>query len=150
MRTQLAIGGLSQRPLTHSLTGYLRKSLGCELEGVFIPRLETELMVDLVSDVIEKNEELREGLWVDLGTVLVLLPLGLVEFLGSKGRLLADGQLVEEAHLDYANATKRRGGDWRLLKLVDKVNCLLKLFAEKIDEVAEVKWVVFAEITEVK
>ncbi|KAJ0011017.1 hypothetical protein Pint_33059 [Pistacia integerrima] len=36
-------------------------------------------MVDLVSDVIEKNEELREGLWVDLGTVLVLLPLGLVK-----------------------------------------------------------------------
>ncbi|KAJ0010230.1 hypothetical protein Pint_33055 [Pistacia integerrima] len=45
-------------------------------------------MVDLVSEVIEKNEELRERLWVDLGIVLVLLPLGLVEFLGGKGRLL--------------------------------------------------------------
>ncbi|KAJ0010076.1 hypothetical protein Pint_33732 [Pistacia integerrima] len=45
-------------------------------------------MVDLVSDVIEKNEELRERLCVDLGTILVLLPLGFVGFLGSKGRLL--------------------------------------------------------------
>ncbi|KAJ0076707.1 hypothetical protein Patl1_36006 [Pistacia atlantica] len=45
-------------------------------------------MVDLVSDVIEKNEELREGLWVDFGTIVVLLPLGFLGFLKSKGRLL--------------------------------------------------------------
>ena len=60
----------------------------CVEEEIFILRSETELMVDLVSDVIEKNEELREGLWVDFGTIVVLLPLGFVGFLRSKGRLL--------------------------------------------------------------
>ncbi|KAJ6944985.1 hypothetical protein NC651_000118 [Populus alba x Populus x berolinensis] len=40
-------------------------------EGVLIPGPNTELIVDLVSDVVSNNEELGQGLWADVGTVLV-------------------------------------------------------------------------------
>ncbi|KAJ0077863.1 hypothetical protein Patl1_36685 [Pistacia atlantica] len=67
-------------------------------------------MVDLVSDVIEKNEELREGLWVDLGIVLVLLPSGLVEFLGSKGRLLLKVEHLGRVRRVNPNPTRKNTG----------------------------------------
>lgn len=58
-------------------------------EGVLIPRPETELIVDLVDDVIKENEELREGLWGDLGTGSGALAIGIARILGSKGRVVA-------------------------------------------------------------
>ncbi|KAJ1377907.1 S-adenosyl-L-methionine-dependent methyltransferase, partial [Sesbania bispinosa] len=36
-------------------------------EGVLIPRPETEIIVDLVSDVVSKNEDLKRGVWADWG-----------------------------------------------------------------------------------
>lgn len=59
-------------------------------EGVFIPRPETELMVDLVSDVLVRdNDGLRDGLWVDLGTGSGAIAIGIARVLGSKGRVIA-------------------------------------------------------------
>ncbi|KAJ0077403.1 hypothetical protein Patl1_35426 [Pistacia atlantica] len=49
----------------------------------------TELMVDLVSDVIEKNEELREGLWVDIGTVFGAIAIGIGRVFGKQGKVIA-------------------------------------------------------------
>ncbi|CAN4102528.1 unnamed protein product [Withania somnifera] len=58
-------------------------------EGVLIPRPETELIVDLVDDAIKENEELREGLWADLGTGSGALAIGIARILGSSGRVIA-------------------------------------------------------------
>ncbi|XP_059282539.1 uncharacterized protein LOC132036261 [Lycium ferocissimum] len=58
-------------------------------EGVLIPRPETELIVDLVNDVVKDNEGLREGLWGDLGTGSGALAIGIARILGCEGRVIA-------------------------------------------------------------
>ncbi|KAI3810138.1 hypothetical protein L1987_19748 [Smallanthus sonchifolius] len=58
-------------------------------EGVLIPRPETELMVDLVCDVIKENGDLKGGLWVDLGTGSGALAIGIGRILGDAGRVIA-------------------------------------------------------------
>ncbi|CDP13624.1 unnamed protein product [Coffea canephora] len=58
-------------------------------EGVLIPRPETELIVDFVSDVTKENEVLREGLWADLGTGSGALAVGIGRILGSCGGVIA-------------------------------------------------------------
>ncbi|KAL7248951.1 hypothetical protein ACSBR1_011177 [Camellia fascicularis] len=58
-------------------------------EGVLIPRPETELVVDLVSDVVEGSEGLRDGLWADLGTGSGALAIGIGRVLGTCGRVVA-------------------------------------------------------------
>ncbi|KAL5804996.1 hypothetical protein ACOSQ3_031796 [Xanthoceras sorbifolium] len=58
-------------------------------EGVFIPRPETELLVDLASDAVSNNEELRQGLWVDLGTGSGAIAIGIGRILGTRGRVIA-------------------------------------------------------------
>uniref|UniRef100_M1C0Q5 N6-DNA-methyltransferase n=1 Tax=Solanum tuberosum TaxID=4113 RepID=M1C0Q5_SOLTU len=58
-------------------------------EGVLIPRPETELIVDLVDDAIKETDELREGLWADLGTGSGALAIGIARILGSSGRVVA-------------------------------------------------------------
>ncbi|KAK1347118.1 Modification methylase HemK [Heracleum sosnowskyi] len=58
-------------------------------EGVLIPRPETEKIVDLVSDLVEGNEMLKEGLWADLGTGSGALAIGIGRVLGSNGRVIA-------------------------------------------------------------
>ena len=51
--------------------------------AVLIPRPETELLIDLVSEAIqqEKNRKLASGNWVDLGTGTGAIALGLTEVL---------------------------------------------------------------------
>ncbi|XP_065861984.1 uncharacterized protein [Euphorbia lathyris] len=61
----------------------------CVQEGVLIPRPETELIVDLVKDVILNNEGLAEGLWADLGTGSGAIALGIAGILGTQGRVVA-------------------------------------------------------------
>uniref|UniRef100_A0A7N2L889 Release factor glutamine methyltransferase n=1 Tax=Quercus lobata TaxID=97700 RepID=A0A7N2L889_QUELO len=58
-------------------------------DGVLIPRPETELIVDLVADVVSNNEGLREGLWADFGTGSGALAIGIGRILGSCGRVIA-------------------------------------------------------------
>lgn len=61
----------------------------CVEEGVFIPRPETELIVDLVNEVVRDNEQLRNGIWVDLGTGSGAIAVGIGRILGSKGKVIA-------------------------------------------------------------
>ncbi|XP_050369801.1 uncharacterized protein LOC126787923 [Argentina anserina] len=61
----------------------------CVEEGVLIPRPETEMVVDLVDEVVEKDEGLREGLWADLGTGTGAIAIAIARVLGSGGRVLA-------------------------------------------------------------
>lgn len=61
----------------------------CVREGVLIPRPETEIIVDLVGDVISRDEGLREGLWVDLGTGSGAIAIGIAKILGNHGRVVA-------------------------------------------------------------
>ncbi|CAI8615010.1 unnamed protein product [Vicia faba] len=58
-------------------------------EGVLIPRPETELIVDLVSDLVSKNEDLRRGVWADLGTGSGALAIGIGRVLGNGGKVIA-------------------------------------------------------------
>lgn len=58
-------------------------------EGVLIPRPETELVVDLVADVVSDDEGLREGLWADLGTGSGALAVAIARILGSQGAVIA-------------------------------------------------------------
>lgn len=58
-------------------------------EGVLIPRPETEMIVDLVNDAVNENEELRDGLWADLGTGSGALAIGIGRILGDPGKVIA-------------------------------------------------------------
>ncbi|KAF7836242.1 Release factor glutamine methyltransferase [Senna tora] len=58
-------------------------------EGVLIPRPETERIVDFVSDVVSKDQELKRGVWADLGTGSGALGIGISRILGSEGRVIA-------------------------------------------------------------
>ncbi|KAL3628580.1 hypothetical protein CASFOL_027626 [Castilleja foliolosa] len=59
-------------------------------EGVLIPRPETELIVDLVENAVKGNEQLKNGLWADLGTGSGALAVGIARALGSGcGKLVA-------------------------------------------------------------
>ncbi|KAJ0870030.1 putative peptide chain release factor N(5)-glutamine methyltransferase [Helianthus annuus] len=58
-------------------------------EGVLIPRPETELMVDLVEDVVKEKKGLKRGLWVDLGTGSGAIGIGIGRVLGDEGRVVA-------------------------------------------------------------
>ncbi|XP_010064535.2 release factor glutamine methyltransferase [Eucalyptus grandis] len=61
----------------------------CVREGVLIPRPETAIIVDLVGDAISKDEGLREGLWVDLGTGSGAIAIGIAKILGNYGSVIA-------------------------------------------------------------
>ncbi|BAT93161.1 hypothetical protein VIGAN_07207500 [Vigna angularis var. angularis] len=54
-------------------------------EGVLIPRPETQLVVDIVSDVVSENEDLRSGVWADLGTGSGALAISIGRVLGNEG-----------------------------------------------------------------
>ncbi|XP_027342615.1 uncharacterized protein LOC113855255 [Abrus precatorius] len=58
-------------------------------EGVLIPRPETELIIDFVSDVVSRNGDLKRGVWADLGTGSGALAIGVGGVLGSGGRVIA-------------------------------------------------------------
>lgn len=61
----------------------------CVREGVLIPRPETEIVVDLVVDVISKDQGLRDGLWADMGTGSGAIAIGIAKILGNYGRVIA-------------------------------------------------------------
>nr|XP_043623017.1 release factor glutamine methyltransferase [Erigeron canadensis] len=68
---------------------YWRDLVLCVEEGVLIPRPETELIVDFVDDLIKGNEDLKNGLWVDLGTGSGAISIGIARILGEFGKVVA-------------------------------------------------------------
>ncbi|XP_058099462.1 uncharacterized protein LOC131243857 [Magnolia sinica] len=58
-------------------------------EGVLIPRPETELIVDMVGQVVLDDEGLGEGIWADLGTGSGAIGIGVERILGEEGRVVA-------------------------------------------------------------
>ncbi|CAL1357849.1 unnamed protein product [Linum trigynum] len=58
-------------------------------EGVLIPRPETELIVDLVEELVSRTDDLRKGTWADLGTGSGALAIGIGKVLGSSGSVIA-------------------------------------------------------------
>lgn len=58
-------------------------------EGVLIPRPETEMIVDLVGDLVARDGGFREGLWADLGTGSGAIAIGIGRILGAHGRVIA-------------------------------------------------------------
>ncbi|RZC67921.1 hypothetical protein C5167_011605 [Papaver somniferum] len=61
----------------------------CVQEGVLIPRPETEKIVELVQEVVAKDNGLSEGLWADLGTGSGALAIAIVKVLGTQGNVIA-------------------------------------------------------------
>lgn len=61
----------------------------CVEEGVLIPRPETELIVDMVEELVTRHEQYKKGVWADLGTGSGAIAIGVAELLGSCGRVIA-------------------------------------------------------------
>ncbi|MCL7035452.1 hypothetical protein MKW94_026352 [Papaver nudicaule] len=61
----------------------------CVQDGVLIPRPETEKIVELVEEVVGKDEGLREGLWADLGTGSGALAIAIGKVLRTRGKVIA-------------------------------------------------------------
>ncbi|KAL1204072.1 hypothetical protein V5N11_011913 [Cardamine amara subsp. amara] len=61
----------------------------CVEEGVLIPRPETELIVDMVEELVTKDEWFKKGFWADLGTGSGAIAIGVAKVLGSHGRVIA-------------------------------------------------------------
>ncbi|KAL0721382.1 hypothetical protein Bca4012_035981 [Brassica carinata] len=61
----------------------------CVEEGVLIPRPETELIVDMVEEVVTRDEWFKRGVWADLGTGSGAIAIGVARVLGSCGRVIA-------------------------------------------------------------
>ncbi|KAL5568892.1 hypothetical protein UlMin_025467 [Ulmus minor] len=80
----------------------------CVQEGVLIPRPETEKIVDLVSDVVSDNEELKKGLWVDLGTGSGAIAIGIGKILKSWGRVVATD--ISSLAVEVASVNVQRYG----------------------------------------
>lgn len=90
-------------------------------EGVLIPRPETEMIVDLVDEAVRGNEELRGGLWVDLGTGSGALAIAVARVLGGGGGRVVGVELspvaaaVAEYNVQRYNLQERinlRVGSW--------------------------------------
>ncbi|CAL9244797.1 unnamed protein product [Arabidopsis halleri] len=61
----------------------------CVEEGVLIPRPETELIVDMVEELVARDEWFKKGFWADLGTGSGAIAIGIAKVLGSSGRVIA-------------------------------------------------------------
>ncbi|XP_010547657.1 PREDICTED: uncharacterized protein LOC104819332 isoform X2 [Tarenaya hassleriana] len=61
----------------------------CVEEGVLIPRPETELIVDMVEELLARDEGFKEGFWADLGTGSGAIAIGVARVLGSRGKVIA-------------------------------------------------------------
>ncbi|XP_010461442.1 PREDICTED: uncharacterized protein LOC104742166 [Camelina sativa] len=61
----------------------------CVEEGVLIPRPETELIVDLVEELVTRDGRFKKGCWADLGTGSGAIAIGIAKVLGSHGRVIA-------------------------------------------------------------
>ncbi|KAL4556335.1 hypothetical protein LXL04_038984 [Taraxacum kok-saghyz] len=75
LKLRAELGDLYSRPFWHIV--------GCE------HCVETELIIDLVDDAIKQNVELKNGMWVDLGTGSGALAVGIGRILGDSGRITA-------------------------------------------------------------
>ena len=92
-------------------------------DRVLISRPETELIVDLVANVVSKNEGLKEGLWADLGTGSEALAIGIGRILGSRGRVIAIG--LSPIALSTAAFNVQQYGV-QLLMLLIYIQCIKK------------------------
>ncbi|EOA13537.1 hypothetical protein CARUB_v10026600mg [Capsella rubella] len=61
----------------------------CVEEGVLIPRPETELIVEMVEELVTSDEQYKKGCWADLGTGSGAIAIGIAKVLGSHGRVIA-------------------------------------------------------------
>ncbi|XP_068656628.1 uncharacterized protein [Aristolochia californica] len=77
-------------------------------EGVLIPRPETEMIVDMVEEVISKDKVLGEGIWADLGTGTGALGIGIARILGNGGKVVATD--VSEVAVSVASFNVSRYG----------------------------------------
>ncbi|ESQ31479.1 hypothetical protein EUTSA_v10004403mg [Eutrema salsugineum] len=61
----------------------------CVEEGVLIPRPETELIVEMVEELVTRDEWYKKGIWADLGTGSGAIAIGVAKVLGSRGKVIA-------------------------------------------------------------
>ncbi|CAH2043568.1 unnamed protein product [Thlaspi arvense] len=61
----------------------------CVEEGVLIPRPETELIVDMVEELVTGDEWFKKGIWADLGTGSGAIAIGVAKVLASPGKVIA-------------------------------------------------------------
>ncbi|XXG68410.1 hypothetical protein AAC387_Pa06g1501 [Persea americana] len=99
----------------------------CVEEGVLIPRPETEMIVDMVEEVVSKEKGLGKGLWADLGTGSGAIGIGIGRILEEGGRVIATD--VSEVAVSVATFNVQRYG------LQDKVEIRQGSWFEPIEDV---------------
>ena len=88
--------------------GHWRDFVLCVEEGVLIPRPETEMIVDMVEEVVSKEKGLGKGLWADLGTGSGAIGIGIGRILEEGGRVIATD--VSEVAVSVATFNVQRYG----------------------------------------
>ncbi|KAJ0242154.1 hypothetical protein HA466_0214620 [Hirschfeldia incana] len=81
----------------------------CVEEGVLIPRPETELIVDMVEEVVTRDGWFKRGVWADLGTGSGAIAIGVARVLGGCGGRVIATDLSPVAISVAGNNVKRYG-----------------------------------------
>ena len=95
--------------------------------NVLIPRPETELMIDIAKELTERHpyaDQLKQGIWVDLGTGSGAIALGLAEIFPTAEILAVD---VSAAALEIAQQNVIENG------FSDRIRCLQGSWFEPLD-----------------
>ncbi|KAG9439131.1 hypothetical protein H6P81_019296 [Aristolochia fimbriata] len=99
----------------------------CVQEGVLIPRPETEMIVDMVEEVVSRDKRLAEGIWADLGTGSGALGIGIARILRNGGKVVATD--ISEVAISVASFNVNRYG------LQDKIELRQGSWFEPLEDV---------------
>ncbi|DBB17116.1 TPA: hypothetical protein ACH3X3_014196 [Trebouxia sp. C0006] len=64
-------------------------------DGILIPRPETEILIDLAEQAMQKRPELKQGVWLDLGTGSGAISIGLATLLPCSAQVYAVDESLE-------------------------------------------------------
>ncbi|BBN17813.1 release factor glutamine methyltransferase [Marchantia polymorpha subsp. ruderalis] len=127
---------LERRPFQYVVAAaHWRDLVLSVMEGVLIPRPETEQLVDMAEVAIMRDKSLAKGVWADLGTGSGAIAIGVARLLQSPGHMLAIDASTAAVAVAKRNVER--------YSLQDKVNVLQGFwFSPLQDKVGELAGVI--------